>query len=287
MDDGRRFRRLAAVSAAATYLLVVLGSVVRATGSGLGCPDWPTCFGRLIPPLRRDAIVEYTHRSVAALVGLLIVVVLVAAWRRRRDHRRDLAVASVALAAVIVEAWLGRVVVVEELSPWMVSFHLAMALTLLAVLVVLAVPAGSGTGRRRPEMWWAVAGLFAVMLIGALVRGEGAGLAFADWPLMGGRLIPTHLDVAVRLVQFVHRLAVLVVGGYLVYLWARRRRAGTGVAGVGLLLGLYGLQALVGAANVWSKLAAWAVIGHVAVGTAAFVVALLLALDGDLLTARG
>src|SRR5947207_4529579 len=87
-DSGLRtqdwFRRLAWATAAATYLLIVFGAVVRVTGSGLGCPDWPLCHGRLVPPAEVAAIVEYLHRSVAALVGLPLAALFVATWRRQR-----------------------------------------------------------------------------------------------------------------------------------------------------------------------------------------------------------
>src|SRR5439155_11988088 len=82
------FRALSVAAAVATYALVVLGGVVRVSGSGLGCPDWPLCHGRLLPPLNLHAIIEYSHRTTASLASALIVLtaaVALLAWRKRRD----------------------------------------------------------------------------------------------------------------------------------------------------------------------------------------------------------
>ena len=78
------FRRLAVITAVMVYLLMVMGGIVRVTGSGLGCPDWPTCYGHLIPPLELHSIIEYTHRTIAALTGGFIIATVAAAWLRFR-----------------------------------------------------------------------------------------------------------------------------------------------------------------------------------------------------------
>jgi heme A synthase len=81
------YARLATVSAVGVYLLIVFGAVVRVTGSGLGCPDWPLCHGRLVPPAETTAIIEYVHRTVAAVVGLPLTGLFVATWLRQRHAR--------------------------------------------------------------------------------------------------------------------------------------------------------------------------------------------------------
>src|ERR1700716_1664544 len=82
------FRRLAVITSIFAYIQIALGGVVRVSGSGLGCPDWPLCHGRPYPPLELHAIIEYSHRTAASLTSLLVVLtaaVALIAWRRRRD----------------------------------------------------------------------------------------------------------------------------------------------------------------------------------------------------------
>ncbi|HEV3473851.1 MAG TPA: COX15/CtaA family protein, partial [Actinomycetota bacterium] len=109
-------RRLTTATAAATLALVTIGGVVRATGSGLGCPDWPKCHGRWIPPLEIESLIEYSHRLTAAVVGVLVLVTAYVAWRRARGDRAVLWPAAAAVPVVIVQAGLGRAAVVGELK---------------------------------------------------------------------------------------------------------------------------------------------------------------------------
>ena len=271
--------KLAAATAVATYLLIVLGAVVRATGSGLGCPDWPTCHGSLIPPFEREALIEYSHRSLAAIVGLLALGILILAWRSRQDDRRSWWLSIGVMALLLVQAWLGRQVVLTELSPALVSFHLGTAMTLLALLLLIALPqARSQRDRGLAIRYWAAAGgVLVVILAGALVRGAGAGPAFSDWPLMGGSLIPSGLDSSLRALHFAHRAIALAVGIYLTYLVIFLRNAGGLARTLGSsTLALYVVQALVGAAAVWTVLDTWTVIAHVAVGALTWAVVFLL-----------
>ncbi|MGH9052147.1 MAG: heme o synthase [Acidimicrobiia bacterium] len=281
------FRKLALGTAVVTYLLVVIGGVVRVTGSGLGCPDWPRCHGRWIPPLERAALIEYSHRTVAAVVGLLVLALVVFAWRRRRSAPGMLRWSVGALALVLFQAWLGRVVVLEELEPLVVTAHLAAALALLALLIYLAVPRDVPTVDRALafRLWVGTAGIFGLIVLGSLVTGAGAGLAYLDWPLMDGRLVPGRLDLVGRLLHFLHRVAALAVGAYLAYLLVAVRREAPERPGLarltGWVLGVYLVQVLMGAANVWFVLHPLARVGHLALAALVWAGAFLLALLGS------
>jgi heme A synthase len=270
----RGLRTLAVLASALTVLLIAVGGLVRATGSGLGCPGWPKCFGRWIPPLEYHAVIEYSHRFTAFVDVVAIGALAVVAWRGYRHVRRVFWPSVAAFGLVIVQAALGAVVVRRDLKALLVSVHLATAMILVGTLVYAAVasftldarPAGPIDGLTRLARA-AAAAVFGLLVIGAYVRGEGAGLAFRDWPLMDGRVIPA-LSSARPALHFAHRAMALAVGVLLAVLiiqaWQRRvdRPAVAWLCGaVGLL---FVIQALVGAANVWSRLAPAAIVAHVA-----------------------
>jgi heme A synthase len=271
--DDRRLRAVSVAAAGLTVLLISIGALVRATGSGLGCPGWPKCFGRWIPPLKYHAVIEYSHRFTAFLDVVVIALVVVVAWRRYRRIPRVFRPAIAALGLVIFQAALGGIVVKGELKALLVTAHLATAMVLVGTLIYLVVAAFTTNAIRsvRPDRLArlavaAAASIFALLVVGAYVRGEGAGLAFGDWPLMNGRLVPRISALAPAL-QFAHRLLAVVVGvmvAVLVVAAWRRRRTRPAVVSLTIVVGsLFVAQVLVGAANVWSRLAPAAVVAHV------------------------
>ena len=277
-----RFAKLAIAASIATYVLIVVGGLVRATDSGLGCPDWPLCFGEWVPPADLNAWIEHSHRLVAAVaVGPLVGAVgLITVFTARRRDRPLLAAAIVAGVLVIVQALLGGQVVIQQLRRELVTAHLGMALTVLAMTIFIADRAAHGPMPARraamPLGLITVTGLvvFAQMLLGSWVTGHNAGLAYSDFPLMNGSLLPAMI-VPEQVIQFAHRaLALLVV--ILVAWMARNVRRATAsrlprrLAGAAVLLIL--AQVVLGAANVWSRLSAFFVVPHLAVGAALFAV---------------
>ena len=104
-----RFQKLAATSVALTLLLVTIGVIVRATGSGMGCPDWPLCHGQIIPPLNDpNAWIEWVHRTVAAVIGFVVIALAFVAFRDHRDRPSLLWTSIAAVALVGFQAWLGK-----------------------------------------------------------------------------------------------------------------------------------------------------------------------------------
>ncbi len=281
-----RFAKLAIAAALATYVLIVIGGLVRATDSGLGCPDWPLCFGGWIPPLELHAWIEHSHRLVAALaVGPLVAAVgLITLFTPRRRDRAMLIAAIAAGVLVIFQAWLGGQVVIQQLRAELVTAHLAMALTVLALTIGIADRAVNG-GLPRPALGaptrlvaWTGVAVFGQMLLGSWVTGSGAGLAFSDFPLMNGTLLPS-IAVDQQAVQLAHRVLAVIVA--VLVLWTlrdvRRSVRATGPRWLaGLAVALVGVQLLLGAANVWSRLSALFVVPHLAVGAALWATTVLL-----------
>ncbi len=281
-----RFAKLAVAAAIATYVLIVVGGLVRATDSGLGCPDWPLCFGAWVPPADLNAWIEHSHRLVAALaVGPLVAGVGLFTVFTPRRHDRPMLIAAIAAGVlVIVQAWLGGQVVIQQLSAELVSAHLAMALTVLALTIVIADRAVSGAlprpagGSLTRLVAWTGAAVFAQMLLGSWVTGTGAGLAFNDFPLMNGSLLPT-ISVDQQTLQLAHRALAVIVA--VLVLWTARQawrsvdaRRPRRLVSVALLL--VALQLALGAANVWSRLSALFVVPHLAVGAALWATTVML-----------
>ena len=150
----RSFRRLAVVTIAATFVLIAVWGLVRATDSGLGCPDWPRCFGRLVPPAELHPWIEHSHRLIASLVMVLVALLVVAAWRTGQE--RVVRRASVAaLVMVLAQAVIGAFVVWWKLRADSVTLHLATALALVALLIYIGFraryPSGDRTRRQGQD----------------------------------------------------------------------------------------------------------------------------------------
>lgn len=283
------FRRLAVATAVSAYLQITLGTTVRVSQSGLGCPDWPLCHGRLYPILDLHSIIEFSHRALGTLTGILVIATVFFAWRLYRRERpvvTKLAVA--ALVAIAAEGGLGGLVVFHDLSSWLVLGHLALALAIVGLLVATAVaarPAPEGAARVTRtfrSLTFATAGLtYLLALTGSTVVASSADSVCKSWPLCGGGL---QLDfTGVDAFNMLHRLLGLAVGLVVAAVAVealRRYRAVPGLApaalGSGLIVALQGLILGPGVAIThdnpyWNGL-------HVATATLLWIAVLLLAL---------
>ncbi|MEO6295337.1 MAG: heme o synthase [Candidatus Limnocylindria bacterium] len=274
-----RFAKLAVAAAVATFVLIAIGGLVRATDSGLGCPDWPLCFGNWLPPADLHAWIEHSHRLTAAVfVGPLVGAVgLITVFSRRRRDLPLLAAAVVAGVLVIAQSLLGAAVVLEGLAAELVTAHLGMALIVLAAVIFIAERASHGpmpAAHTRPGLTRLVAigavAIFAQILLGSWVTGHHAGLAYADFPLMNGALLPTIFG-SEQGVQFAHRamsvlVAVLVIWSSIAI--ARSTDAPHARRLATAMVILIVIQIALGGLNVASRLSALFVVPHLAVGAA-------------------
>ena len=291
----KAFRLLTVATALVTYALVVLGGVVRVSGSGLGCPDWPLCHGRLLPPLNLHAIIEYSHRTTASLASALIVLtaaVALLAWRKRRDI---VIPAMVALGLLVAQVVLGAITVRLELPPMIVLAHLATAMALLAAVCVTAVAASvarptTPTDRASvPLARAAAAGTYLLILSGSLVVGSGASSSCAAWPLCGGGFSLSFEGYPA--IQLLHRGLAAAIGVLIIvslFALLNRHRVQRAVrATVALTLAALAFQVAVGAAVVTLHLPAALRGLHLALASAVWAGTVVLAVLADRLPAGG
>lgn len=281
--DGARGRRLAHAFfalAAVTYVLVVLGALVRAHGAGLACPDWPLCFGDVIPRLDFKVAFEFGHRVLAGSVGILFALL---AWATLREPvlgrrlRPALALTAGLLALQIV---LGGLTVLQLLASWTVTSHLVTgnAFALALVLVGRRIdeisrlsadrdtldPAATARSTTNPNdlpasgleraATTAVAALLAIQIVlGGLVSSSYAGLVCPDWPTcMNGEFFPTFSGI--QGLHVLHRTVAYTLVAALLATAALARRHPRLFRWLALASGLVLCQVAVGVANVLMRL---------------------------------
>ena len=280
----KSFRAAVRLLLGATIGLVVIGVIVRATDSGMGCPDWPLCYGQLIPPttdsgdvIAYKAWLEWIHRAIAAVIGLIVLAVVTLALRNLKD-RRSLQGASIALLALVLfQAWLGRQTVLESNSGASVTAHLASAMAFVGLQVWVLARSGYAEtlgGIRRASgsvvaPIVAAGAIYALLLFGSNVTGTDTGLLYPDWPLMGGTLFPPITELSTPMI--LHRYATAIVALILISaIWIVRREKGSPARVRQLLTyaaAVFAVQCVIGAVQIFTKLAPWTQTLHVALAT--------------------
>ena len=229
----RRFTKLVAAS---TLFLIFAGAMVTSTGSGLAVPDWPLSYGMLMPPMVAGIFYEHGHRMIASAVGLLTVIQAI--WLQRREPKRFVRkLGWIALAAVIVQGLFGGLTVIFLLPKAVSVTHAALAEIFFCINVSIAFftsrwyetarrsqPTADSSRISALATFLAIAA-FIQILLGAVMRHLGAGLAIPDFPLSFGRLIPA-LPTAEIAANYAHRVGAVVVTALIVALAVRIFRNG-------------------------------------------------------------
>jgi cytochrome c oxidase assembly protein subunit 15 len=268
-DAGDPTRRLGLgflALAGATYALVVLGALVRAHGAGLACPDWPLCFGELVPQFDFRIAFEWGHRALAGGVALIFSALSLRTLQQTRLRGALLPGVVVTGTLLAIQIVLGGLTVLQLLASWTVTSHLvignafALALVLLGRRLLALAPARAGDARpaestpslaRLPRAAVTLAGalLFVQIVLGGLVSSSYAGLACPDWPTcVDGELFPGWTGV--RGLHVLHRTMgyALVLTIFLAAGVTRHHRPSRRWLGVAAVLAV--LQVGVGVANV-------------------------------------
>jgi heme a synthase len=269
--------RFALLTVAATLGLIFMGGLVTSTGSGLAVPDWPLSYGMLMPPMVGGIFYEHGHRMAASAVGVLTSVL--AFWTWRGEPRRGVRLlAWASLAAVVAQGILGGLTVLFLLPTPISVAHACLAQTFFCLVIAVAYctsPEWHSVGEDRPEdirgcrsaASFATAVVFVQLVVGALMRHMGAGLAIPDFPLAFGHLVPPVWSGPVA-VHLAHRLGAVIVALAVTHLLGRalgttdHRLHRPAFAASALVV----LQITLGAVTVLSGKAVLPTTAHVAVG---------------------
>jgi len=293
-----RFQKLCLATLATTLVLVAVGGFTRGSGSGFGCGErWPLCeggvLGGLLPRWEFHMVVEWSHRWLAAMVGVLVVITAIVAWRDHGADRRVTWPATTTVVAVGLQGYLGRVVVTTGLDRDLVTAHLASAMLVLALLGYTTVSGYCTVSRSVPDthvdLSWSrllavgAMGVLIVLLLGSAVH----DVYVPGWPLVEGSVVPRRFDGR-TLTHLAHRVTaagLTWLAVWLTFAGARRRRPRVEVVLVRVAAAAIVVNVVLGAAHVLTEVAlSGLVVAHLAAGAVAwtaFVVAAVVARRHD------
>lgn len=284
--------KLLTAAAFLSYGLIVLGSSVRATDSGLACPDWPLCFGKAIPHFDLNIFLEWFHRLCALGLGIVMIVAIVKLVKKaelRKALGRQITAASILLAIQIV---LGGLTVLHLLNPKTVNAHLVNAMLFFTVLLWMAFKARlmaddirvaqdtKLSGWVKPVFYGTTFAIFLQIGLGGMVSSNYAGLACPDFPTCYGQWLPSLQFPLV--IQMLHRgiaFVLLAVGFFLSWQASRLDLPPFAKLAARLMPALIALQILLGMVNVFMALPVWASVAHLANATLIFALMVLGSLE--------
>jgi cytochrome c oxidase assembly protein subunit 15 len=289
------------IVAIGVFVLLFAGALVTSTDSGLAVPDWPLSYGRVMPPMVGGILFEHGHRLIAAALSTLVGIQVAVLWwgEPRRSVRR---LGFLAFAAILGQAVLGGLTVLLQLPPEVSSAHAALAQIVFALVCVIAWKTSrsgretSGAVPALPEsalpildlafrrVLLATAAIYLQIVLGAVMRHTGAGLAIPDFPLAFGGLLPSAAEFGLPgvAIHFAHRL-----GALLVMVLVARAVSSLGRFDGPMLSGRLGstwivlllAQILLGAFSIYTRKMPALTAAHLAVGALCFVTGVLIALS--------
>ena len=287
------YKVVALLSLVVSFIQIALGGFVRASESGLGCPDWPLCHGKIIPPFEFHTLIEYSHRLNGSLLGILVAVLLILCiMRYRRD--KQLMLANYAAFILVVSAGiLGGITVITELAWWIRLIHLGIAQFLAACLMYITYKfafdnLSNDYSYLNPIRAWkwkkilCVSLVFLLIVSGSYMVGIGASSSCSSWPLCKGLSIPDGMSYQVHMGHRYISVVTLAFVGYIsieLMIHAKGNKLIKRVTHSAL--GLLGIQIILGAVTVWSGFSSHMKVTHLSVATLVWLSVILMSLVAE------
>lgn len=284
------YKIVALLSLVVSFIQITLGGFVRASESGLGCPDWPLCHGQIIPPIEFHTLIEYSHRLNGSVLGILVTILLIICLMNYRSEKQ-LTIANYSAFGLVVGAGiLGGITVITELAWWIRLIHLGIAQILAACLMYIVwqflfVNVRNVHVDLSPIRAWkwkmvlCVSLVFLLMLSGSYMVGIGASSSCSSWPLCKGLSIPEGLTYQVHMGhRYISVLSLAFVGYVAIELITHSNDSRLIKRIAHSVLGLIGVQIILGAITVWSGFSSHMKVTHLSVATLVWLSVILMSI---------
>ena len=272
----------------ATVGQITIGGITRVTGSGDGCPDWPTCFEKWLPPLEYHALIEYSHRSMGTLVGLFILTICIRVLLRHRYNKSLITSSLLLFILVIIVGLLGGFVVLSVLNPAVRTIHLMLAeITILLSVTSLILFVDFNTSGNYQKVKFLffyinkqykiyfyglfLSGLFILITIlsGSYAVWTNAGYYCPSWPLCGrDSIIPNNNLEIIHMFHRIFSLLSVIFTGYFFYIIYKNKIFSKNIIFIASFgIGVIFTQIIWGALVPLSNFSEWSRAGHLSIAT--------------------